>query len=343
MRKNWKKVFPFILTLATVLSGCGKGNEGSSSGSTEETSIIGTTESGVSGNGSEDENSGSSEQSNISPDNAAENTGADTSSDTEAKTEPATVEKQEVVSEGMVPVYGEDLFDGTYNITVKSSSSMFSIDECILTVQDGKMTAKMIMGGTGYLYVYQGTKEVAVEAQEADPGLCVPYVEETDGRHSFTIKVPALNQAVPCAAYSKKKEVWYDRDLCFEATALPVSAYKKLPYDTVESLQLIEGNFHIDVKLAGGSGKASVEPDAKIEIRGNTAMATIVWSSSKYDFMMVDGVRYDNLAAEGENSTFTIPVIGFNYPMPVQANTTAMSEAHLIDYTLTFDSNSIGK
>ena len=342
MRKSFRKAVPVILALAAVLSGCGKGNEGSTASGTEASSVAGVTENSETESSSDEENS-VEPASETSEENSAQDASEDTSSDTEAKTEAATVEKQEVVSEGMVPVYGEDLNDGTYDITVKSSSSMFNIEECTLTVQNGKMTAKMIMGGTGYLYVYQGTKEVAVEAQEADPGLCVPFTEEADGRHSFTIKVPALNTAVPCAAYSKKKEIWYDRDLCFEATALPASAYKKLPYETVESLQLLEGHYHIDVTLAGGSGRASVEQDAKIEIRGNSAMATIVWSSSKYDYMMVDGVRYDNLAAEGENSTFTIPVIGFDYPMPVQANTTAMSEDHLIDYTLTFDSNSIGK
>ena len=343
MRKSFRKAFPVILVLAAVLSGCGKGNEGSTANGTEEASVAGSSVSGKTENDTDEGPAGDPIEDTSNEDASKEDTAVDTTSDTEAKTEAATVEKQEVVTEGMVPVYGKDLNDGSYDITVKSSSSMFNIEECKLTVMNGEMTAKMIMGGKGYLYVYPGTKEVALEAQEADPGLCIPFAEEADGRISFTIKVPALDQAVPCAAYSKKKELWYDRDLCFEASALPASAYKKLPYDTVESLQLIEGNFHIDVNLAGGSGKASVERDAKITIKGNSAMATIVWSSSKYDYMMVDGVRYDNLAAEGENSKFTIPVIGFDYPMPVQANTTAMSEPHLIDYTLTFDSKSIAK
>ena len=36
-----------------------------------------------------------------------------------------------------------------------------------------------------------------------------------------------------------------------------------------------------------------------------------------------------------------IPVTGFDYKMPVSADTTAMSTPHLIDYTLTFDSASL--
>ena len=44
---------------------------------------------------------------------------------------------------------------------------------------------------------------------------------------------------------------------------------------------------------------------------------------------------------EEGNSTFVIPVTGFDYKMPVSADTTAMSTPHLIDYTLIFDSTSV--
>ncbi len=36
---------------------------------------------------------------------------------------------------------------------------MFDITACELTVEGGKMTATMHMGGKGYLYVYMGTGE----------------------------------------------------------------------------------------------------------------------------------------------------------------------------------------
>ena len=45
---------------------------------------------------------------------------------------------------------------------------------------------------------------------------------------------------------------------------------------------------------------------------------------------------------ESEHSTFEIPVAGFDWAMPVVADTTAMrSEPHEIEYTLRFDSASI--
>ena len=56
--------------------------------------------------------------------------------------------------------------------------------------------------------------------------------------------------------------------------------------------------------------------------------------------MKVEDVRYDLINTEG-NSTFEIPVLGFDYKMPVLADTTAMSVPHEIEYTLYFDSASL--
>ncbi len=319
-----KKIRSAVLLLAVmaVVTACGKEEGGSTSRASVSTSAETVTSSEKAGTDSE-----SSEASET------ENTG-------EGNTEPATVEKEEVVTPGMTAVKGSELNDGEYDITVRSSSSMFSIESCRLTVKEGRMTAKMIMSGKGYLYIYPGSKE---EAEKKPQTEFISFEEEADGTHSFTFPVTILNDAVPCAAFSKKKEVWYDRDLCFEATALPLSAYKKPPFDTVESLGLFDGEFLVEVELAGGSGKASVTSPATVKIEDGKAYATIVWSSDKYDYMIVNGDRYDPVNEEGENSEFIIPVVGFNYPVPVQADTTAMSKAHLIDYTLYFNSDSIRK
>ena len=79
---------------------------------------------------------------------------------------------------------------------------------------------------------------------------------------------------------------------------------------------------------------------AKVTVKDGNVTAEIIWSSSNYDFMMVNGERFDPVNTDG-NSTFEIPVTGFDYKMPVSADTTAMSTPHLIDYTLTFDSASL--
>ena len=133
-----------------------------------------------------------------------------TESQVASKEEMAPVE--DIVTDDMVPVYAESIKDGVYSIKVDSSSSMFSIEECELTVADGKMTAVMTMGGTGYLYLYMGTGEEAVAATEED---YIPFVENEEGAHTFEVPVEALDMGVDCAAFSKKKEKWYDRTLVF--------------------------------------------------------------------------------------------------------------------------------
>ena len=94
-----------------------------------------------------------------------------------------------------------------------------------------------------------------------------------------------------------------------------------------------DGSYSIEVELGGGSGKSTVESPAAIEIE-------IVWSSSNYDLMVVDGAEYQPVTLDG-GSTFEIPVSTLDEALPVSAETVAMSTPHMIDYTLTFDSSTI--
>lgn len=263
---------------------------------------------------------------------------ADTGS---AYSEVATAEEmtthEEVVEEGMVPITGDKIKDGTYPIAVASNSTMFNITDCTLTVKDGEMTAVMTMGGTGYLYVYMGTGEQAAKADESE---YIPFEESADGIHTFTVPVSALDAGIDCAAFSTRKEKWYDRTLVFRADSLPTNAFTDGVITTPESLNLADGTYTVNVTLDGGSGRASVESPAELTIQDGKATAKIVWSSSNYDYMKVADVQYDPVNTEG-NSTFEIPVTGFDYNMPVSADTTAMSTPHEIDYTLYFDSSTI--
>lgn len=244
---------------------------------------------------------------------------------------------EDVVEDGMTPITGDKVKDGTYDVTVDSSSNMFNVTACELTVKNGEMTAKMHMGGTGYLYVYMGTGEEAAAADEAD---YIPFTEEADGTHSFTVPVKALDEGIDCTAFSKKKEKWYDRTLLFRADSLPEEAWKADAAATPDSLGLADGSYWVDVALEGGSGRAGVESPAKLTVRDGQAKAELLWSSGNYDYMKVDGTQYDAELVEGR-SRFVIPVACFDRALPVQANTTAMSTPHEIDYTLRFDSNSL--
>lgn len=245
----------------------------------------------------------------------------------------------DVVEEGMVPIYGSSIKDGVYSVTVDCSSSMFPITKCELTVENGEMTAMLYMGGKSYLAVFMGTGAEAVEASETE---YIPYVETSEGVHTFTIPVEALDMGISCAAYSKNKEMWYDRTLVFRADSLPVDAYQDGVFTTVESLGLEDGAYTVEVQLAGGSGKASVDSPAAIRVENGEAYATLVWSSSNYDYMRVNEEQFFPINAEG-NSTFEIPVAMFDWKMPVFADTTAMSTPHEIAYTLYFDSTTLEK
>ena len=244
---------------------------------------------------------------------------------------------EQVGEEGMEPINGEQVNDGVYDITVDSSSRMFHITSCELTVQDGKMSAVMTMSGTGYLYVFMGTGEQAVQADESE------YIgfEQTDsGEHTFTVPVEALDKEISCTAFSKNKKKWYDRTLVFRADSLPTDALSEAVRTTPESLQLQDGTYTVEVTLTGGSGRATVSSPAELVVADGTVTARLVWSSPNYDYMKVDGVQYNPVNTEG-NAVFDIPVTVFDYKMPVSADTTAMSTPHEIEYFLYFDSSSI--
>lgn len=258
-------------------------------------------------------------------------------SETGAVTEE-TAEQQSVGTEGMTPVFASELRDGVYQIQVDSSSSMFRIEACELTVKDGSMTADMKMGGTGYLKLYMGTGEEAAKAPEEK---MIPFEETADGSHHFTVPVEALDKELDCAAFSKKKEKWYDRVLVFRADSLPADALTDAAQVTAESLGLADGCYTVEVSMEGGSGRVSVESPAKLVVKDQKAVAEVVWSSPNYDYMKVGEEKFLPVNQGGETSVFEIPVTVFDRKMAVAADTTAMSTPHEIEYTLLFDSASI--
>ncbi len=246
----------------------------------------------------------------------------------------------EVGSAGMRPISGEDVLDGVYEVAVECSSSMFRVEQCTLTVSGGSMEALMTMGGTGYLYVRPGTADQAADAWGTEEANLIPYVEDSEGRHTFTIPVEALDAEIFCAAFSKNKEVWYDRTLLFRADSLPMEAFREGVLHTPEALGLADGSYSVEVSLSGGSGRAKVVSPAPLTVEGGACTAYIEWGSPNYDYMLVGGEKLLTVNSEG-NSAFLVPVALFDRPLAVTADTTAMSQAHEIEYTLFFDSSTL--
>lgn len=325
MRKTGKKAALVLLALlaAAQLNGCG------GKGTTETMSV--QTEAHGDENGSEMETSAS--------DSGSETAESETSAaDGQTAGEGETVAPEEVVEDWMVPITGDQVKDGEYEVEVKSSSSMFKITDCKLTVKDGEMTAVLTMSGTGYSQLFMGTGEEAVNADES------AYIQavDADGKCTFEVPVKALDEAIDCAAFSKKKEKWYDRKLAFLASSIGTDALKEVKMTTAADLALEDGVYEADVTLEGGSGRTSVESPAKITVKQGEVTAEIIFSSPNYDYVRIGDQTYDPVNTEG-NSTFELPVDGFDYRMQIVADTVAMSTPHEIDYTLFFDSATIKK
>ncbi len=316
MRINKITVLSLILC-ASLLTGCDNSSQSDPSG-----------EGGASQSSAF--SSGVSAQSSSDP-----STESDIPADTSGAGESGTTSEPSM-TEGLSPVAASSLKNGEYDIDVDSSSSMFKITDCRLTVSESGMTAVMTMSGTGYLYLFMGTGDQAAGNESA----YIPFSENADGTHSFTVPVEALNTEIACAAFSKNKEKWYDRTLVFRADSLPAEAFAENIFTTPADLGLADGEYTIEVTLEGGSGKVTVTSPTRLIIKDGAATAEVEFSSSKYDYMKVNDTRYDMINTEG-NSKFLIPVSGFDYKMPVSADTTAMSAPHEIEYTLFFDSGTI--
>ena len=207
------------------------------------------------------------------------------------------------------------LADGVYTADFNTDSSMFHVNEACkgkgtLTVENGQMTIHISLPSKSILNLFCGTAE---DARKDGAALLQPTTDTvtySDGLseevNGFDIPVPALDEEFDVAA----------------------------PAET-----LADGTYTIAVTLEGGSGKANIQSPCTLTVADGKMTATIVWSSSHYDYMLVDGERCDVLSTEN-GSTFEIPVAALDTPLAVVGDTTAMSTPHEIDYTLTFDASS---
>ncbi len=242
--------------------------------------------------------------------------------------------------------------DGTYVATFKSDSSMFHVSEAnqdrgILTVSDGKMTIHVSLQSKKIVNLYPGTAE---DAQKDGAELLEPTVDKVvysdgyeDEVYGFDIPVPALDEEFDVALIGTHGN-WYDHKVTVsdpvEGDDIQAVINGDPSGDNGSTADIADGEHSIEVTLEGGTGKASVESPAVFRKNGDEIIAVITWSSPYYDYMIVDGQKYEPVNTEG-NSVFEIPVASFGSPLEVIADTTAMSEPHEIEYTIKFDPASI--
>ena len=242
----------------------------------------------------------------------AEETAAVTSATPTQETEPTVAAK-------VLP-------DGEYTVDFETDSGMFRANEACngkgtLTVKDGVQTLHVSLQSKKIVNLYVGTAEAAQQSGAVWLEPTVDTVTYSDGLSEevfgFDVPVVSVGQEFDLAIIGTKG-VWYDHK---------VSVQNPVPQ---------EGTYTCAVTLSGGSGRASVSSPADLVSDGETLTATVQWSSPHYEYMIVDGVQYDPIQQEG-NSTFQIPVV-LDADMAVSASTVAMSEPHLVEYTLYFDS-----
>ena len=248
-------------------------------------------------------------------------TAAPTTQSTEA-TVPVTTEAEPEAPARVLP-------DGVYTVDFETDSSMFRANEACngkgtLTVTGGVQTLHVSLQSKKIVNLYPGTAE---DAQNPGAVWLEPSVDTvtysyglSDEVFGFDVPVASVGQDFALAIIGTKG-VWYDHT---------VSVRNPVPQ---------AGEYTCDVALSGGSGRAGVTTPTKLVSDGETLTATIQWSSPYYEYMIVDGTRYEPIQTEG-NSTFEIPVT-LDAELAVSASTVAMSQPHLVDYTLTFDSVSL--
>jgi len=262
----------------------------------------------------------------------AETTAAPETTETVAETEAETTEKaaDPETTEAVCP-----LEDGVYTAEFNTDSSMFHANETCdgkgtLTVQDGEMTIHVSLASRSIVNLFPG---IAEDAKKDGAELLQPTEDEvtysdglTETVYGFDIPVPYLDQEFDLALIGKKG-VWYDHKVSVsnpEPKVTPVS-------------DLADGRYAVCGTLEGGTGKTTLVNPTQLTVTNGQGVATVVLSSSKYDYMIVDGVKYEPVTTEG-GSTFEIPVTCLDVKIPVVADTVAMSEPHEIEYTILLDS-----
>lgn len=229
------------------------------------------------------------------------------------------------------PVLGAPLKDGVYTADFKTDSSMFHVNDAyegkgLLAVKEGRMTIHVTMPSKQILKLFCGKAEAAKAPGAVLIEHTVDSVTHPDGfvekAHGFDIPVPYLDKDFDCALVGKKGK-WYDHKV---SVSNPVPTVK-------------DGSYNADVTLKGGTGRTTVVSPAEITVQSGIIWATVVFSSPHYDYITIGEKRYDRINTEG-NSSFRIPA-ALDKDIRISALTTAMSNPHMIDYTLRFDGGSL--
>ena len=267
-----------------------------------------------------------------------------------SETAEITADSEENVTEDVSEVSSEEekaaceLEDGLYTAEFHTDSTMFHVNETCdgkgtLTVQDGEMVIHISLPSKSIVNLYEGLAE---DAEKDGAELLNPTIDSitypdglTEEVHGFDIHVPYLDDEFDVALIGTKG-VWYDHKVYVSNPVLADETAKEANAagDTVAE-EIAEGDYTIEADLEGGTGKATITSPLTVKVTDEGMTVKVEWSSPNYDYMLIGEEKYLPVNEDG-NSVFELPVPGFDKPLDVIADTTAMSKPHEIEYSIVF-------
>lgn len=258
---------------------------------------------------------------------------------TESTEAAETVSTETTQNEAQLP-------DGVYTAEFSTDSSMFHVSEACdgkgtLTVKDGVMTIHISLGSKKILNLYPGLAEDAAKDGAVLLQPTTDTVTYSDGMteevYGFDVPVPVIGEEFDLALIGTKGK-WYDHKVKVSDPVAEDS--REAANGSFDMSALADGSYTIELTMEGGSGRASIQSPAQLAIADGAATAILEWSSSNYDYMLVNSEKYLPVNTEG-NSVFEVPVEALDAPLTMIGDTVAMSTPHEVEYTVTFHSETL--
>ena len=258
---------------------------------------------------------------------------------TESTETVETVSTETAQNEAQLP-------DGVYTAEFSTDSSMFHVSEACdgkgtLTVKDGVMTIHISLGSKKILNLYPGLAEDAAKDGAVLLEPTTDTVTYSDGMteevYGFDVPVPVIGEEFDLALIGTKGK-WYDHKVKVSDPVAEDS--REAANGSFDMSALADGSYTIELTMEGGSGRASIQSPTQITVADGAATAILEWSSSNYDYMLVNSEKYLPVNTEG-NSVFEVPVEALDAPLTMISDTVAMSTPHEVEYTVTFHSETL--
>lgn len=219
--------------------------------------------------------------------------------------------------------------NGIYQAVGTTNAAMFKIVDTVLTSKNGKMTAVITLSGTGYDYLYMGTKE---EAYAADEASWIPAVIDENGKYTYEIPVEALDMELPVASRSARYaeegrgvDAWINRTVTISSEGL-------------EKIGEVEDSLPDGIYEAVGSTNAAMFKivNTVLTSKNGKMTAVITLSGTGYDYLYM-GTKEEAYAADeaswipaviDENGKYTyeIPVEALDTELPVASRSARYAE-----------------